>query len=210
MATIALFGATGRTGRQVLDLELASGHRVQALARQADSLTGGPEGLTVVQGDVLDAGAVLQVVTGADVVVSVFGHVKGSPARVQTDGTTVIVDAMQAAGVGRIVSLSGGGLPAPQDKPKLPDRLIVLALKAISGAVLADAVDHAAVLAASDLDWTIVRAPRLTDRPGRGTYRIGWVGVNASTQVSRADLAAAILDIALNDTYSHQLPFVSD
>ena len=75
--------------------------------------------------------------------------------------------------------------------------------------MLDDAIGHLAVLRASGLDWTVVRGPRLTDAPATGSYRVGWVGVNASTQIARADLARFILTQLDDDTFVHELPFVS-
>lgn len=208
--TIALFGGTGKTGRHVLAQALEAGHTVRALARQPESIEVAHERLTVIAGDVLDAAAVRETVQGADVVVSVFGQVKGSSHTLQTDGTQNIVDAMRAEGIRRIISLSGGGLPAEQhDQPKTPDRIITWLLKRLSPQVLADAESHLAVLRASGLDWTVARGPRLTEAPATGTYRVGWVGVNASTQIARADLATFILTQLDDTTFVHELPFVS-
>jgi len=208
--TIALFGATGKTGRHVLAQALEAGHRVRALARQPESIATTHQHLTVVAGDVLDAAAVGETVRGADVVVSVFGQVKGSPHTLQTQGTQHIVDAMREEGIRRVISLSGGGLPAEQhDRPKTPDRIIRWLLKRLSPQVLADAEGHLAVLRVSGLDWTVARGPRLTDAPATGSYRVGWVGVNASTQIARADLAAFILTQLDDTSFVHELPFVS-
>ena len=207
--TLALFGATGRTGRHVLAQALEVGHSVRALARRPEALDA-HERLTVVAGDVRDRDAVRETVRGSDAVVSVFGQVKGSPPSLQTEGTQAIVDAMAEQGIRRIISLSGGGLPAEEhDQPKMPDRIIRWLLRRLSPAVLDDAIGHLAVLRASGLDWTVVRGPRLTDAPATGSYRVGWVGVNASTQIARADLARFILTQLDDDTFVHELPFVS-
>ncbi len=207
--TLALFGATGRTGRHVLAQALEVGHSVRALARRPEALDA-HERLTVVAGDVRDRDAVRETVRGSDAVVSVFGQVKGSPPSLQTEGTQAIVDAMAEQGIRRIMSLSGGGLPAEEhDQPKVPDRIIRWLLRRLSPAVLDDAIGHLAVLRASGLDWTVVRGPRLTDAPATGSYRVGWVGVNASTQIARADLARFILTQLDDDTFVHELPFVS-
>lgn len=139
-----------------------------------------------------------------------LGQVKGSPATLQTDGTRLIVEAMKAHGVTRLVTLSGGGLRAPQDKPGAADKVIRFLLKTLSGHVLADAERHLEVLRGSGLDWTVVRGPRLTEKPGQGAYRVGWVGVNTSTQISRDDLADFILTQVDDPTFVGELPFVSD
>jgi len=207
--TLALFGATGKTGRHVLSQALEAGHSVRALARRPEALDA-HERLTVVAGDVRDRDAVRETVRGSDAVVSVFGQVKGSPPILQTEGTQAIVDAMAEQGIRRIISLSGGGLPAEEhDQPRVPDRSIRWLLRRLSPAVLDDAIAHLAVLRASGLDWTVVRGPRLTDAPAAGSYRVGWVGVNASTQIARADLARFILTQLDDDTFVHELPFVS-
>jgi len=208
--TIALFGATGRTGRLVLAQALADGYTVRALARRPEAITQASDRLTIVPGDVLDAVAVEQTVRGTDAVISVFGHVKGSPPRVQTDGTRNIVEAMQREQITRIISLSGGGLPAEEhDRPGVADRVIRFLLKKLSPQVLDDAMRHLEVLKNSGLDWTVVRGPRLTDAPATGTYRVGWVGVNASTQISRGDLARFILTQVDDRQFVRELPFVS-
>lgn len=62
--------------------------------------------------------------------VSLFGHVKGSPEWLQTNGTKNIISAMEKYDVERIISLSGGGLPFPEkDKPKFMDHLIRAIMK---------------------------------------------------------------------------------
>ncbi|WP_125130417.1 NAD(P)H-binding protein [Microbacterium sp. 10M-3C3] len=208
--TLALFGATGRTGRRVLDRALAAGYHVRALVRDPAGLGVSSDHLTVITGDVQDPATVAATVAGTDAVLSLFGQVKGSPPTLQTDGTRVIVDAMRTAGVRRIVTLSGGGLrDDAHDRPKAADRIIRFLLRTLSGQVLADAEGHLEVLRSSHTDWTVVRGPRLTEKPGVGGYRVGWVGVNASTQISRDDLADFILTQVDDRRFLHAMPFVS-
>ncbi len=211
MTTIALFGGTGKTGSRVLTRLLDQGHEVRALVRDPARLR--PQqhpALTVITGDVTAAAPVRETVEGADAVLSLFGQVKGSPPRVQTEGTRAIVAAMHEFGVRRLVSLSGGGLPDPvHDRPKLADRVIRGIMRAAAGQVLDDAAEHLTVLEQSGLDWTVVRAPRLTEAPGVGRYRVGWVGVDASTQISRDDLADFIVTQIDDERFVRQLPFVS-
>ena len=206
--TIALFGATGKTGSRVLARLLGAGYSVRALARMPERL-GVAGGLTVIAGDVLDPDAVAETILGSDAVISVFGQVKGSPLRVQTDGTRLIVEQMQAHGLTRVVSLSGGGLRDPHDRPKAADHVIRFLLKTLSGRVLADAEGHLRVLEQSGLDWTVVRGPRLTEKPGTGSYRLGWVGLDTGIEISRDDLADFILTQIDDDRFVRAMPFVS-
>lgn len=209
MKTIALFGGSGLTGQQFLQQALAAGYRVRALARDPQKIPQRSPQLEVVPGDVLDAAAVARTLEGADVVVSLFGQVKGSPKDLQTRGTANIVAAMQQVGLRRIISLSGGGLPYAADRPKLADKLIKGLMRLMVPHVLTDAQGHADVLRQSGLDWEIVRGPRLTTEPARGQYRVGWVGVDASTRIGRADLAHFILQQVEAEGFVHKMPFVS-
>lgn len=209
MKTIALFGGTGQTGKAFLAQVLEKGYAVQALVRTPSKIDTTSPRLKVIQGDVLEAEDVSRTVAGSDVVVSLFGHVKGSPQWLQTEGTRHIVNAMHQHKVRRIISLSGGGLPFEKDQPKFADKLIRGLMKLTVPHILEDAIHHAEVLKESGLDWTIVRGPRLTNEPQKGHYRVGWVGVNASTKIGRADLANFIIKLVEDPQYDHQMPFVS-
>ena len=209
MDVVALFGASGGTGRRVLDRLVAAGYGVRVLVRDKSKLGDVDPLVHVVVGDVLDGGAVGETIAGSSAVLSVFGQVKGSPRTLQTDGTRVIVEAMRRHGVTRLVTLSGGGLRAEQDRPKLADRVIRELLRLMAGHVLADAEGHLAVLQSSGLDWTVVRGPLLTEKPGLGRYRVGWVGVDASTQISRDDLADFIVSQVGDRRFVGLMPFVS-
>lgn len=210
MKKIALFGGSGRTGQHFLEQALAEGYHIKALVRDPKKITQQSEHLELIVGDVLNGEDVDKTVQDSDIVVSLFGHVKGSPEWLQTDGTKNIINAMQQHGVERIISLSGGGLPFPEkDQPKFADRLIRGMMKIAVPKVLNDAIEHAKVLERSDRKWVIVRAPRLTDGERVGEYRVGWVGVNASTKISRADLADFLLKQVEDEKYNEQMPFVS-
>ena len=210
MKKIALFGGSGQTGKHFLNTALAKGYEVTALVRNPEKLNVSHPNLRIIKGDVLNAQDVDKVVSYTDVVVSLFGHVKGSPKWLQTNGTKNIISSMQKSNGERIISLSGGGLPFPEkDKPKFADLMIRTIMKIAVPKILNDAISHAQVLRESDKKWVIVRGPRLTNDPGMGKYRVGWVGVNASTKISRADLAHFILSQVEDETYNYQMPFVS-
>ena len=210
MKKIALFGGSGQTGRLFLEQALSMGYKVKALLRNPEKVSIQHPGLEIIKGDVLKKSDVSAVVEGCDIVVSLFGHVKGSPEWLQTNGTQHIVRAMKSHGLRRIISLSGGGLPYPEkDQPKFADKMIRTIMKIAVPKILNDAIRHHQVLKESGLDWVIVRGPRLTNDPPRGEYRVGWVGVNASTKNGRADLADFILTLVEDEQYSRQMPFVS-
>lgn len=210
MKKIALFGGSGQTGMEFLKIALDNGYQVKALARSPQKFSIKHPNLEVIQGDVLVEQDVTAVVQGCDVVVSLFGHVKGSPEWLQTNGTKNIVAAMKQEKVEKIISLSGGGLPFPEkDQPKMSDKMIRFIMKIAVPKILNDAIKHHKILENSKLKWIIVRGPRLTNDKKTGNYRVGWVGVNASTKIARADLADFILKQIDDDQFLYQMPFVS-
>ena len=211
MKTIALFGGTGKTGQIVLQNALKAGFKVKALVRDANKVTIKSNDLTVIEGDILDAAAVDNTVVGCDIVLSLFGHVKNSPEWLQTNGTKNIIQSMDKFQVDRIISLSGGGLPFPShDRPKFADKMIRTIMKIAVPKILNDAISHAEILKSSNKKWMIVRGPRLTNDPKAGNYRVGWVGVNASTKISRGDLADFIISQIDDERFNFQMPFVSN
>ncbi len=167
------------------------------------------ERLTVMRGDVTNRADVDKTVRGAEAVISVIGQSRTSPKNLQTVAMGHIIAAMRAAGVRRLVSLTGAGVPAPQDQPKPLNHLITFALKTLAGAVLRDGLNHAALIRASDLDWVIVRVPVLTEGPRVGTCRVGWVGVNTGARIARADVADFLLRELTDATYLRQAPMIS-
>ena len=206
---LAIFGATGRTGLPLVQQALEAGHDVRALVRTPGKMTIQHEHFHIVEGDSLNPTDVEKVVQGTDAVISVLGQGKHSPHDLQTVSMRHIVAAMQKYQVQRLVSLTGAGVDAPQDRPGISNHLIKLALKTLSGQVLKDAQQHTHIIANSDLDWVIVRAPMLTEGPHTGTYRVGWVGVNTGSRIARADVADFLLKQVTDTTYLHQMPMIS-
>ncbi len=206
---LAIFGATGKTGRQLVEQALAAGHEVRAFARDAARVPIRHERLTVVEGDVRDPERVAEAVAGVDAVLSALGQTPGSTKDVQTVGTRNILEAMGRHNVRRLVSLTGAGVADAADAPKLWNRAFSLLLKRLQPDVLADAEGHARAIRESDRDWVIVRGPRLTEGAKRGRYRVGWVGKGTGPQIARADVADFMLKQVTDNTYLRQAPMIS-
>lgn len=207
---LALFGATGRAGRHVLAQALARGHEVTALARDPQKLSDVADRVEVVQGDVQDAQAVARVVSGADAVLSVLGPTSNEPDYQVTRGTEHILAAMKEHGVQRLVLSAGAGVGDANDAPGLLHKLITVLLKLFSRHVYEDMKRTVQVVRASDVDWTIVRAPMLTDDPGRGDLKVGYIGKGPGARLSRADMATFMLDEVQAKAWVGKAPVISN
>ncbi len=207
---LVVFGASGRTGLPLVQQALDAGHEVVAFVRNPSKMPIQHERLTLVQGDALNADDVERAVIGGDVVLNVLGHAKNTPRNLMTVSAQHIVAAMKKHGVKRLITLTGAGVSAPEDQPKLLNHVIKFLLRTISPAVLADSERYAEVVKSSGLEWVIVRSPMLTEGARTGSYRVGWVGVNTGARISRADVADFMLTLAQNgEKYLHKMPMVS-
>lgn len=89
------------------------------------------------------------------------------------------------------------------------DRMVVGALKLLSPAVLEDGKNHAAVIRESGVQWTIVRAPMLQDGPHTGRYRVGFVGKDSGSKISREDVADFMLNEMQENKFIDKMPMIS-
>lgn len=200
---VTVFGATGGTGKQVVDAALAAGHKVTAVARNPEAVPGDRDGLIVVKGDVFDRESVAAAIEGSDAVVSVLGVANSKePTTVYSAGVGNMVAAMTAGGPRRIVALSADGIE-PNPNVNIGQRLVTALIVArMFKHQYRDMLEMERVLAESGLDWTSVRPPRLSDGEAAGEYRTDTAPLKDSSTISRADLAGYIVShLADGDSY---------
>lgn len=194
---IAVTGASGRTGRLVTELALAHGHEVAALVRDPSRLAIAHPRLDVIACDALDVGALTSAFEGADAVLSTIGSSSSREAPTQggTHSATmrVMIDAMLATGVHRIVAVSAGrvGLEPAEDR----DRALA-EFGPVLGPVLHDMRLMERMLADSGLEWTVIRPGRLTEGSAGATVATVDAPTRPGTETRRADLADAMLRAA--------------
>jgi len=170
---LAVFGATGGTGKQVVARALAAGHDVVAVARKPAAIATKHARLTVVAGDVLDRASVEAAIAGVDAVVSAFGPASNKePGTLMSEGVKNLVAACEAAGIQRLV-FESGLMAGDGSGLSLVGRAGVAVVRWIYRKMVADKRLAEASLTASKLDYTIVRPPVLVDAPARGTYVYG-------------------------------------
>jgi putative NADH-flavin reductase len=205
---VTIFAATGGVGRQLLGQAVAAGHAVTAVVRSPEKLSG--ETVRVVRADLTaaDPAALESAVGGADAVLSGLGPRSNADAGIAAQGTAAIVAAMQATHVRRIVVVSAapvGTVPSPgRPRPPRHDpgdgffmrKLFSQLAKAAFREHYADLALMEDILRDSGLDWTVVRPPRLSDKPGTGRYRTAYgQNVRGGWIVPRADVAQLMLRV---------------
>lgn len=207
---IVIFGGTGGTGRELLKQAIARGHEVTALVRDPSRVVMTDTRLRIFKGDVLDPNAVRAVVAGAQAAISVLGVRLGQPpGTVRSEGTRNIVAALSDAGARKFVSVSTVGVGDSLGRLTFWARLLLPRL--IGAERLEEADRQERIIRQSGLDWVIMRPSRLVDDPAKGEYRIGSdLRTGMTSKLTRADLAAALLDQLESDRFLRQTATVTE
>lgn len=201
---MVVVAATGGIGRQLVQQAVAAGHEVTAVVRRPDVVL--PAARTVVVDLAVDSLLLADAFVGAEAVLSGLGPRSKADLGVCEDGTLRVIAAMHEAGVRRLVVVSAApvGTVASPGNPHPPRHdegegllmrtVLTPVLKRVLSANYADLARMEDAVRESGLEWTIVRPPRLTDRPLTGRYR---TAVNCNVRrgfaISRADVAHAML-----------------
>jgi putative NADH-flavin reductase len=199
---VLIVGATGGSGRQLVSQALERGYEVTAFVRTPSRLQQQDPRLRVVVGDVLDYASVDAAVRGQDAVVSALGHKQFfRPTRILSDGTRNVLRAMEAHGVRRFVGETA--LSLGNSAGRLGLLYTFFNTPVILPFYFWDKTRQERAIAASAVDWIIVRPGALTNGARTGKYRHGRnVGSFVATvTISRADVAEFMLNQLTDNTY---------
>ncbi|MFF6949731.1 NAD(P)-dependent oxidoreductase [Streptomyces iakyrus] len=191
---LTVFGATGGVGQEIVRQALTAGHQVTAVVRDPARLTVTGTHLDVFRADLADPEALRPAVTGRDAVLSGLGARSRKHAGDATRLTRTVLDAIEAEGVRRLLAISAAPIgPVPEGDATL-DRVARGIVSRIYKDVYADLRAMEAGIAGSATDWTVVRPPKLLNRPVSGMYRVAVGGTPPKARsLGRADVAHAML-----------------
>ena len=201
---LTIFGATGGTGAALVEQALTAGHEVTAIVRDPSRLTTPRRAtLHVETADVMDPAAIVPFVETADAVVSALGPRGRGPTTVTSEGVRSISDAMEKGDAHRLIVVTGSIVDDTGNGFFMTNVVKPFARRTFLADVCADMRRAEDIVHATDLDWTIVRPPRLTDKPATGEYRAAIDrNVPRGVKIPRADVATYILDhLADPDTF---------
>jgi putative NADH-flavin reductase len=203
---LTVFAATGGIGRQLVAQALHAGHDVTAVVRDPTKLP--TTGVRAVTADLNTPAhdALAAAVDGADAILSGLGPRSKSDDGIASRGTRAIVHAMQTTGTRRLVVVSAalvGPMPSP-GRPRPPKHdpgdgffmrhLLGPLATALQRTNITDLAVMEDAVRDSDLDWTIVRPPQLSDKPLTGAYRVAHAqNLRRGLHISRANVAHLML-----------------
>ena len=201
---IAVFGATGGTGVQVVEQALDAGHQVTAVARRPGGLEA-HDRLRVIVGSLNEVAVVDDAVQGQDAVISALGSDRRGVTTVCTDATRSVVQAMRERAVSRLVVVSAYGAAETHDRS-----LYSTLLWAMKAGSMRDKETMEAVVRGSWLYWTIVRPTALTNGSRTNSYRAGTdLPVGLRSRIARADVAAFLLRETVAPAFTGLAPTIT-
>jgi putative NADH-flavin reductase len=208
---IIVFGAPGGTGKLIVTQALAKGHAVTAFVRNPEGLPQDPH-LRVIKGDAFDFAAVVDAVRGHRAVLSALGARTRKKTDVLSRAIPNILEGMRQEYVTRLVVLGAAGVH--KDYGKYQNALTTMAFWTAKKTMLrhpfVDQTAQERLLTASDVDYTIVRTPRLMDGPFTGKYRVLPDALPpGALSINRADVADFMLLQLTDPRFHRQGPYIA-
>jgi uncharacterized protein YbjT (DUF2867 family) len=212
---LLVMGATGRTGKRIAALALGKGHTIAAIVRSPDKIS--DLKVEIFQGTPYDCETVACAIVGCDAVVNVLNvsRVSDNPwAKLAAPGDMIsrscanALKAMAEVGVKRYVALSTVGAGDSWKLLPLPVRLVV------SHSNLKVAFDDHTVqeglLAESNTDYTVARAPMLSDKENRSGVLVSKPGEKMGSSISRQSVAEFFVSILENGQHAREVIHISN
>lgn len=188
---VTVFGATGRTGREIVKQALERGYSVVAYVRDSNKIAQTNSNLEIVEGELTDKESIKQAIEYSDCVISALGPI-GKPSDEQLSvGLANILAAMKECHLKRVIVLSTTSYQDPLDIDGFRFKMRRAMIRIGRPLTFEQIVKYSQLVRDSDSDWTLVRiASILTDKSLIKKVQAGYLGKDKfSSKLSRIDLA---------------------
>jgi putative NADH-flavin reductase len=211
---IAIFGASGFSGKEILKLALTQNHQVTVLTRKASSIPTTTANLTIIEGNVLDASTVNKVLQGQDAVIQclgIGGKGNGQSTTFISEATKIIVGEMEKFQIKRLIAMSNVGAGnSISFQPWIFTKIILPYFMKWLKAVIDDKNRMEPIVMNSNLDWTIIRCPNIVDKAPKKKITATLDGKNLKLSITNIDTAHFILQQLTDTTFVKQAPSISN
>jgi putative NADH-flavin reductase len=205
---IAVLGASGGVGQLVVLRALGHGYEVVCQTRDANKLSDLSSRVRVLAFDPRDAGKLEEFVAGADTVIFALGDRSISATTMFSDVTAALIAAMKKVGVKRLIAITGVGAGETRGHGGFLYDWIIFPL--FTRSLYADKDRQEALIAASDLEWVIVRpAPFASGAmPGPLEVHTRVAPETVLRRVTRDEVADFVVEQIDGGRYLRQRPFI--
>jgi len=197
---VLIIGATGETGKLIIDQCIDKGFDVSAFARTPSKLDAF-HSINIIHGDILDYSSLKKAVIGKDLVICAVGVPMGQKIdNSRSKGTSNLIKAMKAANLSRLIAISTIGVGSSRQNMNLVSKCLYPLI--VGKARLLEAQKQEDLIMRSNLEWTIVRPPRLVTNNNKVNIDVSDnLKTTLSDTLPRCNLAELVVDLSHCDTY---------
>jgi putative NADH-flavin reductase len=208
---VLLFGATGFTGKAVLPELLEKGHIVTALVRSKQKVKIFHPNLRIIEGHVLDQAEINTAMQGQEAVINCLGKNKGSDSNLLSSFTEKVIKAMNTHQVPRLIALSNVGAgDSYKTQPFLFRRILLPTILKWLQDLIQDKNVMEPMIQKSNLNWTILRFPKISEKPSKKRILISQDGKGLSFSLSLKDCAQFIVSQLEDKSLYFKTPSISN
>jgi len=206
---ITIFGGTGISGILTIEKALTKGHKVTIYARNPSKISLEHENLHIVEGSLTDDKKIDNAIKGADAVISLLGPTGKSKGLILSSAMKKIIQFMEKYGVKRLIATATPSFKDKNDKFQFGFALGAFLVKTFLGDTYDDIVEIGNSITKSNLDWTIVRLPMLSNNR-LSKLHIGYLGDGKTKMFSltRENLSDFLLEQLEESKYVKKSPVI--
>jgi uncharacterized protein YbjT (DUF2867 family) len=208
---ITILGSTGFVGKVLIKKAIAAGYQIKTLARNPDKLEEIKDKIEIIKGSVFESSLVEEAIEGAEVVLSTIGPPTGKPSDPYQYEKAMkdIVKIMDRNGIKRYIHIGGAAHEGGENEIwNFNRKFLRLFLNLFGKYILVAKYLEWEVLKSSDLDWTLIRPPRIANEPASGNISVNEKKLE-SLKVSVEDLTDFILQQISSKEWIRKAPLVS-
>jgi putative NADH-flavin reductase len=208
---ITILGSTGFVGQVLIHKAVAEGYQIKTLARNPEKLEDIKDKIEIIHGSVFEPLAIEATIEGVEAVISTIGPPQRNPGNPEQYEKAMkdIVSAMNKYGIKRYIHIGGAGhLGGENENWTFKRRFLRLFLSLFSKQILVAKHMEWEVLKKSNLDWTLVRPPRIANEAASGNI-LADEKILKSLKISVGDLTDFILEQITSEKWIRKAPLVS-
>ena len=209
---ITIFGSTGFVGKVLIKKAIAAGYQVKTLARNPEKLEEIKDKIEIIKGSVFESSSVEAAIVGAEAVISTIGPPqtgKSFDPYQYEKAMKEIVRIMDLKGIKRYIHIGGAAHQGGENEIwNFNRKFLRLFLNLLGKQILVAKHLEWEVLKTSDLDWTLVRPPRIANEPASGNISVDEKNLK-NLKVSVGDLTDFILQQISSKEWIRKAPLIS-
>jgi putative NADH-flavin reductase len=207
---ITILGSTGFVGKVLIKKAIAAGYQVKTLARNPEKLKEIKDKIEIINGNVFESSSLEAAIEGAEGVLSTVGPPAGEPCDPSQYEKAMkdIVRIMDKNGIKRYIHIGGAGHEGGENETwNCSRKFLRLFLKLFGKQILVAKQLEWEVLKSSDLDWTLIRPPRIANEAASGSISVDEKNLK-NIKVSVEDLTDFILQQIISKEWIRKAPLI--